>query len=113
MNNLYTLNHEAYDHPIQMDETFIDCLKLAMKMQSENSQFDISQGALLNLWHDARENTQVPPSDDKIQEALKHIDLKNIQINKNEVSYLDSELSIDLGAIAKGYTAQLAKEAIK
>lgn len=112
MNNLYTLNHEAYDHPIQMDETFIDCLKLAMKMQSENSQFDISQGALLNLWHDARENTQVPPSDDKIQEALKHIDLKNIQINKNEVSYLDSELSIDLGAIAKGYTAQLAKEAL-
>ena len=38
MNNLYTLNHEAYNHPIQMDETFIDCLKLAMKMQSKNSQ---------------------------------------------------------------------------
>ena len=93
MNNLYTL-------------------KLAMKMQSKNSQFDISQGALLNLWHDARENTQVPPSDDKIQEALNHIDLDNIQINKNEVSYLDSQLSIDLGAIAKGYTTQLAKEAL-
>ena len=81
-------------------------------MQCENPQFDISQGNLLNLWHDARENTQVPPSDDKIQEALKHIDINNIQINKNEVSYLDSELSIDLGAIAKGYTAQLAKEAL-
>lgn len=112
MNNLYTLNHEAYDHPIQMDETFIDCLKLAMKMQSENSQFDISQGALLNLWHDARENTQVPPSDEKIQEALNHISLDTIQINGHEVSYLDSQLSIDLGAIAKGYTAQLAKEAL-
>ena len=68
------------------------------------------KGALLNLWHDARENTQVPPSDDKIQEALKHIDLKNIQINKNEVSYLDSELSIDLGAIAKGIQLNLPKK---
>ena len=112
MNNLYTLNHEAYNHPIQMDETFIDCLKLAMQMQSENSQFDISQGALLNLWHEARENTQIPPSDDKIQEALNHIDLDKIQISGHEVSYLDPELSIDLGAIAKGYTAQLAKEAL-
>lgn len=112
MNNLYTLNHEAYNHPIQMDETFIDCLKLAMQMQSENSQFDISQGALLNLWHEARENTQIPPSDDKIQEALNHIDLDKIQISGHEVSYLDPKLSIDLGAIAKGYTAQLAKEAL-
>ena len=110
ISNLYTLNHEAYDHPVEMDPTFIDCLQLALKMQHKNSQFDITQGALLNLWHDARENTQVPPSDDKIQEALKHIDLSNVQINGNEVSYLDPELSIDLGAIAKGYTAQIAKE---
>ena len=112
MNNLYTLNHEAYDHPIEMDTTFIDCLQLALKMQAENSQFDITQGALLNLWHDARENTQTPPSDEQIQEALKHIDINSIQIDGNTVRYLDSELSLDLGAIAKGYTAQLAKEAL-
>ena len=112
MNNLYTLNHEAYNHPIEMDTTFIDCLQLALKMQAENSQFDITQGALLNLWHDARENTQIPPSDEQIQEALKHIDINSIQIDGNTVRYLDSELSLDLGAIAKGYTAQLAKEAL-
>ncbi len=112
MNNLYTLNHEAYDHPIEMDTTFIECLQLALKMQAENSQFDITQGALLNLWHDARENTQIPPSDEQIQEALKHIDINSIQIDGNTVRYLDSELSLDLGAIAKGYTAQLAKEAL-
>ena len=92
MNNLYTLNHEAYDHPIEMDTTFIDCLQLALKMQAEN--------------------TQTPPSDEQIQEALKHIDINSIQIDGNTVRYLDSELSLDLGAIAKGYTAQLAKEAL-
>lgn len=54
----------------------------------------------------------MPPSDEKIQEALNHISLDTIQINGHEVSYLDSQLSIDLGAIAKGYTAQLAKEAL-
>ena len=92
MNNLYTLNHEAYDHPIEMDTTFINCLQLALKMQAENSQ--------------------IPPSDEQIQEALKHIDINSIQIDGNTVRYLDSELSLDLGAIAKGYTAQLAKEAL-
>lgn len=51
-------------------------------------------------------------SDEQIQEALKHIDINSIQIDGNTVRYLDSELSLDLGAIAKGYTAQLAKEAL-
>lgn len=112
INNLYTLNHEAYKHPVTMDDTFLDCLKLALKMQKQNSQFDITQGALLNLWHNARENTKVPPSEDEIANALKHIDINSIQIQGNQVSYTDSDLSIDLGGIAKGYTAQLAKDAL-
>ena len=68
MNNLYTLNHEAYNHPIQMDEIFIDCLKLAMQMQSENSQFDISQGALLNLY-----GTSIPAGDISAKQTRKSL----------------------------------------
>lgn len=110
INNLYTINHEAFNHPIEVDKTFLKCLKLALKMQEENSQFDFTQGDVLDLWHNARENTHVPPSQEQIQDAMKHIDIHSIQIQGNKVSYLDSDLSIDLGGIAKGFTAQLAKE---
>ncbi len=110
VNNVYTLNHEAYIHPVEVDDTLLDCLKLAMQMQNQNSQFNISQGKLLSLWHDAREETQIPPTDDEIHEAMQHSDINNIIINGNFISFTDSELSIDLGGIAKGYTAQLVKE---
>lgn len=110
INNVYTLNHEAYKKPVQVDQTLLDCLQLALKMQKQNGQFDITQGNLLNLWHNARENTQIPPTKDEITQSMQHIDINNIIIQDNEVSYLDPDLSIDLGGIAKGYTAKLAKE---
>lgn len=110
INNVYTLNHEAYQHPIEIDDILLDCLQLAIQMQNQNSQFNISQGKLLSLWHNSRENTQIPPTNNEISEAMLHGDINNIQIQDHFVSFLDSELSIDLGGIAKGYTAQLVKE---
>lgn len=110
INNIYTLNHKAYDEAIQVDDILLDCLQLALQMQTQNSKFDITQGNVLNLWHDARENEGPPPSDEQIQEAMKHIDKNNIQIEGNNIRFLDPDLSIDLGGIAKGYTAKLAKE---
>ena len=110
INNVYTLNHEAYTHPVEVDNVLLDCLKLAIHMQNQNSQFNISQGNLLSLWHDARENTQIPPTDNEIQEAMLHSNINNIVIDGNYISFTDSKLSIDLGGIAKGYTAQLVKE---
>lgn len=110
INNVYTLNHEAYQHPIEIDDILLDCLQLAIQMQNQNSQFNISQGKLLSLWHNSRENTQIPPTNNEISEAMLHGDINNIQIQDHFVSFLDSELSIDLGGIAKGYTVQLVKE---
>jgi FAD:protein FMN transferase len=110
INNVYTLNHEAYNNPIEVDDILLDCIKVALNMQSKNSQFNITQGNLLNLWHNSRENTQIPPTNEEIQNALQHNDINSIKIDGNNITFLDSDLSIDLGGIAKGYTAQLAKE---
>ena len=47
------------------------------------------------------------PKDNEIKPLLNHMDIDNIKIDesKNEVSFKDSNMKIDLGAIAKGYTS--------
>ncbi len=118
-NNVYTINQEAYDHPVQVDGITLDCIKNAIKVNQISSKFDISYGAVMNIWHNYREEGITlnnsgkdgkVPSADEISNALTHCGFNHIQINGNEISFDDPETKIDLGGIAKGYTTQLAKE---
>lgn len=61
---------------------------------------------LMELWGFTTKNYYVP-KDNEIKPLLNHMDIDNIKIDerKNEVSFKDSNMKIDLGAIAKGYTS--------
>lgn len=61
---------------------------------------------LMELWGFTTKNYYVP-KDNEIKPLLNHMDVDNIKIDerKNEVSFKDSNMKIDLGAIAKGYTS--------
>lgn len=119
INNVYTLNNEAADSYVQVDDDLIECIQQAQKVYSLSSQFDITQGAVLSLWHDAREESIVLNDEGKdgilpdasaIQEAMQHTGFDKLEIKNNTIHYLDPELKLDLGGIAKGYTAQKCKE---
>ncbi len=118
-NNIYTINHEAYDHPVEIDDITLTCIQDALKVHEISNKFDISYGAVMNIWHNYREegitlNNKGEdgklPSEDEINNALEHCGLNHIQINGNTISFDDPETQIDLGGIAKGYTAQMAKK---
>lgn len=47
---------------------------------------------------------------DQIQEALSHVDYKNVQLDSTTVTLLDPQASIDLGGIAKGYIADRLRD---
>jgi thiamine biosynthesis lipoprotein len=66
--------------------------------------FDISIGAVSSLWDFVE---AVKPSDEAIQEALKHINWKGITVNTEtcEITLSDPQAKLDLGGIAKGYIA--------
>lgn len=70
--------------------------------------FDITIGSVSSLW-DFKE-AKVVPSSDAIQEALTHINYKNIHIQNNTVQLTDPYTQIDLGAIAKGYIADRIRD---
>ena len=50
------------------------------------------------------------PDQKVLEEAVSHIDYKNIQVDGTTVTMKDPKCRIDLGGIAKGYIADRLKE---
>ena len=122
IHNVYTLNHFAYSNWIKVDPELTELIRFSMAINEKAPQFDISQGNLLSLWHDHREQGMIEnekgksgslPSDNSIEEAMKHSGNDKIQIKENEIHFTDPDLKIDLGAIAKGYATQKVKEKLE
>lgn len=114
VNNIYTLNHTKPGVAVEVDPRIIECIKLSMDANAINEKFDISEGRLLSLWHDVREsdNPQVPDHAD-ILTAKEHTGMSGIEVDGNTISFTDDTVQVDLGAIAKGYTAGLVKKELE
>ena len=105
---LFNVNENAYKQEVEIPDTLKQCILDSMKAYELSPAFDISQGYLLQTWHDIRED----------KEDLQAIDnndfpygMDAIQIHENKISFT-KDIHLDLGGIAKGYTAQLCKEAL-
>lgn len=82
-------------------------IKESIKISKEtNSAFNPTIYPLMELWGFTTKNYYVP-KDNEIKPLLNYMDIDNIKIDerKNEVSFKDNKMKIDLGAIAKGYTS--------
>lgn len=56
INNIKTINDHAGDKPIKVDEPIMELLKQSKEYDAlSNHQFSVTMGAVLDLWHDARE----------------------------------------------------------
>ncbi|MEE8808180.1 MAG: FAD:protein FMN transferase [Lactimicrobium sp.] len=123
MNNLKTVNDNAGVAPVTVDPEIIAMLKEAKQFYTwSDGEFDITMGALLNVWHTYRENgitlnqenKQGPlPTDSELAEAATHKGWDKVEIDDsaNTVYITDASVSIDVGGIAKGYaTEQIAQK---
>lgn len=121
INNIYTLNHEAARHPVTVDNTTLDCIRLAIRMNRSCQKFDVSYGNTMNIWQTYRDqgillNSRGKdgklPDPNEIRDSLSQSGIDKIRIRGNDISYTDNDVQLDLGGIAKGYTTQLAKTAL-
>ena len=102
--------NNSQGRPVTVSDITIELLEKGIEYgELTNGKFDITIAPLSELW-DIKNNPGVIPSYDEIQEALSHVNYKNIQISGNEVTLLDPNAAIDLGGIAKGYMADQLKE---
>lgn len=71
--------------------------------------FDITIAPLMEIWGFVRTNKSIPDKD-IIDNALKHVGYKNIELYPEELSirFLDKGVKIDFGGIAKGYAVDRA-----
>ena len=79
-----------------------------------NGNFDITIGPISDLWAIGTDNARIP-STEEIQKYLNLVNYKNVTLNKNDSSIkLEKDnMKIDLGAIAKGYAADVIANYLK
>lgn len=123
INNIKTINDNAGIKPVKVDKKIIDLLLLAKdEYKNTNGKLNVAMGSVLSIWHKYREdgindekNAALPPRD-KLLDAAKHTDINKVIIDTvNSTIFLeDKAMSLDVGAIGKGYaTEQVAQIAIK
>ncbi len=117
INNLKTVNDAAGIHPMKADTAIIDLLKDCKEYFTlTGGRVNIAMGSVLKLWHEARtaglndpEHAALPDSA-ALSEAAKHTDINALIIDENAgtVYLSDPEMSLDVGAVAKGWALQKA-----
>ena len=117
--NLRDLNASAGKGALSLDLRLIEALEFGKEMHIlTNGHTNIALGSVISLWHEAREYSSANPESayipnrSAISEALLHTDINALVIDRKNSSaeITDGKLSLDLGAIAKGYVAERAEE---
>lgn len=115
INNLKTVNDNAGIRPIVVDQEIIDLIEYARTMdQKTDGKVNIAMGSVLSIWHDYRtegiddpEEAQLPPME-ALNAASAHTDIQSVIIDRaaSTVYLPDPDMSLDVGAIAKGYATE-------
>ena len=116
INNLKTINDNAGIEPVVVDEKIIDMLEFAKELNARtNGYFNVAMGSVLSIWHEYRTagiddpmTAELPPME-ALEEAGKHMDINDVIIDKeaSTVYLADADMSLDVGAIAKGYATEM------
>ncbi len=113
VNNLLSINNSS--EPIEVDEKIIEMLEYAKEMYAlTDGNMNVAMGSVLSIWHSYRDdglddpkNASLPPMKE-LRNASQHTDINDIVIDSelNTVFLADPEMSLDVGAIAKGYAVE-------
>ena len=124
LENLCTVNElvDGMHRTVTVDRRIIDMLLYAREMyEATNGIVNIAMGSVLSLWHEYREAgiddpyaAKLPPME-KLTEAAKHTDINQMVIDEEActVTLTDSSMTLDVGAIAKGYAVEMIARSLE
>lgn len=112
--DVYRINHQAGQKPVTVDPKTYSIIKAAKQMaEASHGKFDISIGAITNLWRIGDDVARLP-SKEEIEAALPYINYQNIHLNDKDKSvFIEKGMTLELGAISKGYIADGVKAIFK
>ncbi len=113
VNNLWYINEHAGKGPVKAEPELITLLLwLKEKQPTTEGKVNVAMGKMLRVWHNYRTiGKEVPPMEE-LSSAMAHSDFDQVIIDENAgtVHYLDPEIILDLGAVAKGYTVEIVAQ---
>ena len=103
------VNRQAGDvQAVHVDPETTAILQRALQYSRHtDGAFNITIGPIIHLWGIGTDDERVPETSE-IQQALQFIDVAKVDISAQGVRLRDVGMSIDLGAIAKGYSIDRA-----
>ncbi len=101
--------------PFPISAEFANVVKYALDIaESSNGAFDPTIAPLINLWGFGTKGIkETPPTQEAIQKLKSENNYKNIILNNNTLQKKNKILSLNLGAIAKGYGADYIVKFLK
>ncbi|MGI6575937.1 MAG: FAD:protein FMN transferase [bacterium] len=121
INNVKTINDNAGIKPVQVAQEIIDLITFAKDWAGQTGgKTNIALGPVLKIWHDYRttaldhpEKAELPPTE-MLRTAAQYTDLDRVIIDReNSTVFLtDSKMSLDVGALAKGFATELVTQEI-
>ncbi len=114
--NLAYLNSRAGEGEIEISDELFEFLEYCVSVcELSGGEVNIAMGSVLSIWHDYREaafddpDSAAIPTTDELLAAARHIDLSDIVLREDgrTVELLDPEMRLDVGALGKGYAAEM------
>lgn len=115
INNMKTINDNAGITAVQVDKELLDFLEFAFEEYDRTrGKVNVAMGSVLSIWHSYREQGLSDPGQGQVpdkeilEQAAGHTDIAKVKINheKSTVYLEDPAMSLDVGAMAKGYAGQ-------
>ena len=113
--NLYSVNQNAPVHPTAAEPELIDLLLKVQEWQNlYGTVANPAMGSVLRLWHNARTAGDHLPAENTLKQAATHTNYSDVIIDETAgtIAFADPDLRLDVGAVAKGYAAQLVAETL-
>ncbi|MBR2650723.1 MAG: FAD:protein FMN transferase [Clostridia bacterium] len=116
INSLEGGEHKEYTVDPRITELLLFCRDM---YELTGGEVNVAMGSVLSLWHECRtEGMRDPaaarvPTAEELASAAEHTDIASLQIDKeSDTVYIsDPRVTLDVGAVAKGYaTEMIARE---
>lgn len=115
VDGLFQINANA-GAATKADARVIELLQFGKECYLETEgRVNIAMGSVLKIWHDWRENGGDLPSSESLRGAADHADINKIIIDEQAqtVMLADSQMRLDVGAIAKGFAVEKIAQQLK
>ncbi|SER94016.1 FAD:protein FMN transferase [Salisediminibacterium halotolerans] len=122
INNVHTINQYAGKEPVEVDKRIIDLIRFAKEWHDKTGgKLNIAAGEVIDSWNETMETSRQEEADAELPDKSElaslreSVNLDYIEIDKEEqtVFLTEENMSLDFGAVAKGFASEEIGEMMK